>query len=339
MLSRPVNEEAVASSYRNRRVLITGGAGFIGSNLARRLVGLGATVTVVDNLFPSYGGNRFNLDGLNDAVRFELGDVRDGILMSRLVRDQDHLFNLAGQTSHMDSMADPNTDLEINARAQLSILEACRHHNPAIKVVFASTRQIYGKPDYLPVDERHLLRPVDVNGINKMAGEWYHVLYNNVYGVRSTSLRLTNTFGPRMRVKDARQTFVGIWIKLILEGKSFEVWGGEQKRDYTFVDDCIDAMLLAGANEKSNGQIYNLGGDAVYTLAETAQALVEANDGTGTFAVREYPADRKKIDIGDYYADYFSIMSSLGWTPRTRLVDGLRKTLQFYREHLKHYLG
>src|SRR3954468_20524367 len=217
--------------FHSANVLITGGLGFIGSMLARRLVDLGAQVTLVDSLIPIYGGNLRNVAGIEDRVKINIADVRDEYSMDYLVQGQDFLFNLAGQTSHLDSMRDPYTDLEINCRAQLSILEACRNYNPAIKIVFASTRQLYGRPDYLPVDEKHFLRPVDVNGINKMAGERYHILYNNVYGIRACALRLTNTYGPRMRIKDARQTFVGVWIRLLTEGRPFEVWDGDQLRD------------------------------------------------------------------------------------------------------------
>jgi UDP-glucose 4-epimerase len=234
-------------------VLVTGGLGFIGSNLARRLVQLGAEVLLIDSLVPEYGGNLFNIAGIEDRVTVNISDVRDEHSLRYLVRDRDYLFNLAGQTSHLDSMQDPFTDLEINCRAQLSILEVCRRHNPSVKVVFASTRQIYGRPDYLPVDEQHLLRPVDVNGINKMAGEWYHILYNNVHGVRAAALRLTNTIGPHMRVKDARQTFVGVWIRNLLEDRDIEVWGGDQLRDFTYVDDAVDALLLAALSGDANG--------------------------------------------------------------------------------------
>ena len=241
------------TAFTGKRVLITGGLGFIGSNLARALVRQGAEVTIIDSLIPEYGGNLRNLAGIEAKVRVNISDVRDHHSLPVFVRGQDFLFNLAGQTSHMDSMADPQTDLEINARAQLAILEACRAHNPAIRIVFASTRQIYGRPDYLPVDENHPLRPVDVNGINKLAGEHYHLLYQQVHGIRSTVLRLTNTIGPRMRIKDARQTFVGIWIRRLLEGASFEVWGGEQLRDFTYVDDCVEAMLLAASRTEAEG--------------------------------------------------------------------------------------
>lgn len=323
--------------FDGRRVLITGALGFIGSNLAWRLAELGAKVLAVDSLIPEYGGNLFNIAGLENRVQVNISDVRDAHSMRYLVQGQDYLFNLAGQTSHMDSMNDPDADLEINCRAQLSILEACRKYNPAIKIVFASTRQLYGKPDYLPVDEKHLLRPVDVNGINKMAGEWYHILYNNVYGIRSCALRLTNTYGPRMRIKDARQTFLGVWIRLVVEGKPFEVWEGHQLRDFTFVDDAVEAFLLAAANEKANGEIFNLGGDSVVSLKELADLVVEMN-GAGEYLTRTYPPDRKRIDIGDYYADFGRIRSTLGWQPRTNLREGLRQTLEFYREHLPKYL-
>ena len=323
--------------FSGKHILITGGLGFIGSNLASRLVQLGAEVTLVDSLIPEYGGNLFNVEGIRNKVRVNISDVRDEQSMKYLVQGQDFLFNLAGQTSHLDSMRDPFTDLEINCRAQLSILETCRKHNPDIKSVFASTRQIYGKPEYLPVDEKHLLRPVDVNGINKMAGEWYHILYNNVYNLRSCSLRLTNTYGPRMRVKDARQTFLGVWIRLLLEGKDFEVWEGEQLRDFTYVDDAVDALLLGAARDEANGQVFNVGGDGTISLKALAALLVEENGG-GRFTVRSFPADRKKIDIGDYYADDRRLRRMLGWSPRTPLREGLGKTLAYYRAHLAQYL-
>jgi len=320
-----------------RKVLITGGLGFIGSNLARRLVDLGAHVTLVDSLIPEYGGNLFNIAGIEDKVRVNISDVRDEHSMRYLVQGQDYLFNLAGQTSHLDSMQDPYSDLEINCRAQLSILEACRKYNSDIKTIFASTRQIYGRPEYLPVDEKHLLRPVDVNGINKMAGEWYHIVYNNVYGIRACALRLINTTGPRMRVKDARQTFLGIWIRLLVEGKPFDVWDGQQVRDFTFVDDAVDAFLLAAGSEQANGQVFNLGGECVINLKDLAELLIEVNGG-GEYVIRSFPTDRKRIDVGDYYADFGHIRSVLGWEPKVPLREGLARTLGFYREYLEHYL-
>jgi UDP-glucose 4-epimerase len=323
--------------FQGKRVLITGGLGFIGSNLARALVRNGARVSIVDSLIPEYGGNRRNLAGLAGRVRVHVADVRDWDRLPRLVRGQDFLFNLAGQTSHMDSMTHPQTDLDINGRAQLAILEACRMHNPAIRVVFASTRQIYGRPDYLPVDEKHPLRPVDVNGINKIAGESFHLLYSRVHGIRATALRLTNTIGPRMRIKDARQTFVGVWIRCLVENRAFEVWGGEQLRDFTYVDDAVEAFLLAASRPEAEGQVFNLGGPPPVTLNRLAELLVEINRG-GAFAVRTFPADRQKIDIGDYYADDRLIARKLGWRPRTDLRTALAKTLAFYRKELRFYV-
>lgn len=332
-----MSAENAFSHLARKRILITGGLGFIGANLARRLVEHDAEVTLVDSLIPEYGGNLFNIASFQDRVRVNISDVRDDYSMRFLVQGQDYLFNLAGQTSHLDSMQDPYTDLEINCRAQLSILETCRKYNPQIQIVFASTRQLYGKPDYLPVDEKHLLRPVDVNGINKMAGEWYHILYNNVYGLRACALRLTNTYGPRMRIKDARQTFLGIWIRRLLEGEAFEVWEGTQKRDFTYVDDAVDALLMAVVSDEANGKIFNLGGEPAVSLTELAMQLIAANGG-GKFESRSFPPERKRIDIGDYYADYRHIQTVLGWQPRISLADGLARTLAYYRENLKHYL-
>lgn len=323
--------------FNGKKVLITGGLGFIGSNLAFRLVTDGADVTLMDSLIPEYGGNTFNIEGIQDQIDVNISDVRDEHSMRQLIKGKDVLFNLAGQTSHMDSMIDPFTDLEINAKAQLSILECCRKYNPDIKIVFASTRQLYGKPDQLPVNEKHLLRPVDVNGVNKMAGEWYHILYNNVYGIRSCSLRLTNTYGPRMRIKDARQTFVGVWIKSLLQGVPFEVWGGDQLRDFTYVDDAVDAFLMAAVSADSNGKIYNLGGDTVISLEALAKQMVDINNG-GEYQVLPFPPERKRIDIGDYYSDFSLIKSELGWQPQVALRDGLGRTLEYFRNNLEHYV-
>ncbi len=323
-------------SYQGLEVLITGGAGFIGSAIARRLVRLGAHVTLIDSLLPEYGGNLANLADIRDAVHLNISDVRDSHGMRFLVQGKHLIFNLAGQTSHMDSMADPFTDLEINSRAQLAILEAIRHYNPEARIVFASTRQIYGRPDYLPVDEAHPKRPVDVNGINKIAGEDYHLLYHDVYGLQTCALRLTNTYGPGMRIKDARQTFLGIWIRRLLEGQPFEVWGGTQLRDLNYVDDVVEAFLSIAEEPRAFGQVFNLGSDEVVSLEELAQALVRVA-GSGRFEVRQFPADRKKIDIGDYYSDFKKIHGLIGWRPETRLAEGLSRTVAYFRDKLGDY--
>lgn len=325
------------NSYGSAKVLITGGLGFIGSNLARALVAQGADVTLVDSLIPQYGGNPFNIDDIRGKVTVNVCDVRDPFAMAYLLQGKDYLFNLAGQTSHMDSMTDPQTDLDINATAQLSILEACREANPGIKIVFASTRQLYGKPDYLPVDEKHPIRPVDINGINKFVGEWYHLLYNNVYGIRACALRLTNTYGPGMRVKDARQTFLGIWVRLLIEGKPIKVFGdGLQLRDFNYVDDCVEALLLAGASEAANGKVFNLGSTEVVGLKVLAEMMVDLGHGVA-YELVPFPPERKVIDIGDYYSDFSSITRELGWQPKVGLREGLQRTMAYYQKHHHHY--
>jgi nucleoside-diphosphate-sugar epimerase len=323
--------------FNSSDVLITGGLGFIGSALAHRLVGLKAKVTLVDSLIPEYGGNLFNIHGIRDRVIVDLTDVRDEVAMSSLIKKRQFLFNLAGQTSHLDSMTDPVTDLNINAAAQLRVLEACRLHNRDLKIVFASTRQVYGRPQYLPVDEKHPVNPVDINGINKLAGEWYHLLYNNVYGIRACALRLTNTYGPGMRVKDARQTFLGIWVRRLIEQKPIQIFGdGKQRRDFNFVDDVVEALLRAAVSDESNGQIFNLGHDEHISLEGLAALLVKLN-GSGKYELVAFPDDRKAIDIGDYYSDFRKIDKLLQWRPQVTLENGLKQTLEFYRANRSHY--
>jgi UDP-glucose 4-epimerase len=323
----------LAEPFANRRVLVTGGLGFIGSTLARALVEAGAQVTLVDSMSPEYGGNLENIAGIEDRVRVNISDVRDVHSLPYLVRAEDYIFNLAGQTSHLDSMEDPYTDLEINCRAQLSILEACRRHNPDASIVFASTRQIYGRPQYLPVDEAHPLLPVDVNGINKTAGEWYHLLYGRVHGLRISVLRLTNTYGPRMRVKDARQTFLGDWLRRAVDGQEIEVFGdGSQRRDFNYVDDAVAAFLLAAVRDEANGQVYNLGSPEVVSLADLAALLVRVNGG-GSWRLVPFPEQRKAIDIGDYFGDFGKARAELGWEPSVALPEGLERSLAYFREH------
>lgn len=324
--------------YRGRRTLVTGGLGFIGSCLARQLVDLGADVAIVDAMIPDYGGNLFNIDGLEDRARVAIGDVRDHATMERLVRDREIIFNLAGQVSHIDSIRDPFTDLDINCRAQLSILEACRKCNPSVKVVFAGTRQVYGKPDRLPVDETHLVRPVDVNGVNKAAGEYYHLLYNNLFGVRACSLRLTNIYGPRQLIKHNRQGFIGWFVRLALEDKEIQIFGdGSQLRDFVYVEDAADAFLRAGATDAVNGDVFNVGGAEPIAHKALVEVLIDLAGG-GRVRYVPWPADKKRIDIGSFYSDSSKFMAATGWRAATPLRDGLRRTLDFYRANLPHYV-
>ncbi len=325
------------SVYARRRVLITGGLGFIGSNLAHRLVELGAEVTVIDALIPGSGGCLFNVADIQERVRIHLQDIRDQAAMGELVGGQEALFHLAGQVSHLDSMRDPYTDLEINCRGSLSLLEACRQHNPDVRIVFAGTRQIYGRPRCLPVDESHPPAPTDVNGVNKLAAEGYHLVYHQAYGLHTTILRMTNTYGPRMRVQDSRQTFIGWWLRQIVEGQELAIFGdGRQVRDFNFVDDVVEALLQAAVNPVADGQIYNLGSDEAISLSDLAALLVEINGG-GSYRRIPFPDDRRRIDIGDYQGNYDRIRADLGWEPRVSLREGLERTIAYYRTYRQHY--
>jgi nucleoside-diphosphate-sugar epimerase len=291
----------------------------------------------VDSLIPEYGGNLRNVHDIQDRITVNLSDVRDVAAINILIKGHDFLFNLAGQTSHLDSMQDPITDLDINAKAQLSILEACRNYNPDIRIVFASTRQIYGKPNYLPVDEKHRCHPVDVNGINKIAGEQYHILYQEVYGIASSVLRLTNSYGPRMRIRDARQTFLGIWIRNLLEKKPIQVFGdGTQRRDYNYVEDVLDALLIAATEKNAIGKVFNLGAPDPISLENTAKIMCKKIEG-GDYQMIPFPEDRKAIDVGDFICDYSVFRDQFGWEPKVSFKEGIQRSLEYFRKEIEHY--
>lgn len=323
--------------YFQKNVLITGGAGFIGSNLARTLLDLGSTVTVYDSFEADSGANHVNLEGIEDRIQLIQADIRDEAAMKAAVHEQDFLFNLAGQMSHIGSMQDPFKDLYVNTVGQLNLLEVCRQYNPNIRIVFAGTRQVYGRPKYLPVDENHLLTPLDNNGVSKRAGEMYHIVYHHVHGMATCVLRMTNTYGERMRIKDDMLTFIGWWIQRILTGNEIQIFGnGKQIRDFNHVSDVIQAMLLCAVSPVAEGKIYNLGGEPI-SLIDLAQLLVEVN-GSGSFVTVPFPEKRKRIDIGGYYGDYSLIKNEIGWQPQVSLRDGLKRMLAFYRENKVHYL-
>ncbi|HUT54917.1 MAG TPA: NAD-dependent epimerase/dehydratase family protein [bacterium] len=324
------------NDWKGRAVLVTGGLGFIGSNLALRLAELEARVTVVDSLVPGHGGNRFNLAPARDRVRLVIGDLRENKIIENAVKGQEVIFNLAGQVSHTDSMEDPFTDLEINCRSQLSLLEACRAHNRDGKIIFAGTRGQYGKPQRLPVDETHPQRPTDINGIDKTAGEAYHLLYHQVHGIRACSLRLTNTYGARHQMRSSRQGIVNWFIRLALGNATIPIYGdGLQMRDCNYVDDVVDAFLLA-AGPATDGQVYNLGGGDPRPLIELARMIVSLAGG-GRIETVEFPASSRAIEIGSYHADFSRFHQATGWGPRVALRDGLQRTIDYYREHRSHY--
>ena len=323
-------------AFGDKQVLITGGLGFIGSNLARRLLQFGARVTIVDNLAPNYGGNPYNIHGIEHEIRTICADMCDESQVGAILPRQDYLFNLAAQISHVASMKDPKTDLEANAFSQIMLLEMCRKLNPTIRIVYAGTRQVYGRPQYLPVDEEHPLKPVDFNGVSKLAGEWYHRISYQVYQMRMTSLRMTNVYGPRMRVRDARKAFIGLWFQQLIQERDITIYGdGRQLRDLNYVDDVVEALLLSAASPQAEGQVYNLGAQPI-SLLELALLMIEIN-GSGFYHFEPFPPERKRIDIGDYYGNFTKLQTQLGWSPVTQLREGIARTLAYYRENKLHY--
>jgi UDP-glucose 4-epimerase len=323
--------------FSGKRALVTGGLGFIGSHLARRLVELGAQVSMIDVQDPQSGANRFNITEIDDRVHLVIADEYDEQHTRPLLQEQDFLFRLAGQTSHVGSMQDPLKDVEANAVHQVAMLEWCRKDNPGVRIIFAGTRQVYGRPAYLPVDEAHPIAPVDYNGVSKLAGDFYHIVCHQVYGMWTVVLRMTNVYGPHMRIKDARQTFIGWWLRQLLEDREIPIFGdGNQKRDLNHVDDVVDALLLCAANPAAKGQLFNLGGDPV-ALLDLARLMIEIN-GAGHYDLTPFPEARRSIDIGDYYGDFTKIQKQLGWRPKVSLRAGMERTLAFYRLHKRHYL-
>ena len=311
--------------------------GFIGSNLAIRLVESGAKVTLIDSMIPNHGGNLFNIEPIQKLCKVNFSDIRDAHSLRYLVQDQDIIFSLAGQVNHLDSMEDPFTDLEINCLSQINLLEVCRKFNPRVKIVYSSTRQIYGRPQYLPVDEKHPILPVDVNGINKMAGENYYSLYAKVHDMDCTSLRLTNTYGPRQFIRGATQGFIGVFLRLAIQGQPITIFGdGQQRRDFNYVEDVVEALLLAASTPKVSGGVYNLGHHHSYSLLDFIQLLQKFCD--FEYTIKPFPPERAKIDIGDYYSDYNLFKGETGWSPTVDLEEGLSKTVAYFRKNLSHYL-
>ncbi|MSP04988.1 MAG: NAD-dependent epimerase/dehydratase family protein [Acetobacteraceae bacterium] len=321
--------------WQRQKILVTGGAGFLGANLCHALAARGARVTALDGFLFGSGANRLNLDGAD--VKLVEGDIRD-LDLHNLCEGHDVIFNCAAQTSHMGGQRDPLSDIAINAMAQVRLIQAAREAAPNAIVVHASTRQLYGRPHYLPVDENHPVNPPDANGVSKFAGEQYWMLEHRVHNRPVVSLRLTNCYGPRLRIRDARQTFLGIWIRCVLENKPFEVWGGEQLRDLTYVDDVTEAFLTAAATPSCHGNIYNIGGSPPASLLELAEVTVRVAGNGATFIKKEFPTDRISIDIGSYHANDSAFRAATGWSPKIGLEEGIGRSLDWYRSRLAAYL-
>jgi len=323
--------------YKDKKILITGGLGFLGSNLAIALVKLGAKVTLLDAMLPLYGGNYFNIEEIKDEVEVIIGDIRDGRVMESAVKEKELIFHIAAQTSHIDSMSDPFLDIDINCRGNIVLLEACRRFNPGIKIVYAGTRGQYGRIEYKPVDESHPLNPTDIYGVNKTAGEQYHFIYARSYGMRVCSLRINNTYGPRHQMKHGRYGILNWFIRIAMDGGVIKVFGeGNQLRDFNYVDDVTNAFLLAGAEERADGKIYNLGSGSPVKFIDLVKKIIEIA-GSGKMENVPWPKDRKDIETGDYVASFEKIKNELGWQPGIFLDEGLKKTVEYYKKFKDKY--
>ena len=330
--------ESVISAYRNSKVLVTGGLGFIGSNLALRLARAGARVTVVDSAVPGCGANEHNIAAAGGEVRVIIADIAAAASFAAEIRGCSVIFNLAGEVSHIHSMRRPCRDAALNATAQLRFLEECVRQAPGVRVVYASTRQIYGAPKYLPVDERHPIQPVDFNGIHKYAATAYHLLWSSMGRIDGRVLCLTNVYGPRMALHLTCQGFLGNFVRRALLRRPIEVFGdGRQLRDPVYVDDAVDAFLLAGASQAAQSRLWNVGGGGTLRLAQIA-SIISAAVGIADPVFRPFPEEQRGIDIGSYSSDSTLIRTELGWQPAVAFEQGIRQTLEYFQRERLHYL-
>ncbi|VVB66534.1 GDP-L-fucose synthase [Candidatus Gugararchaeum adminiculabundum] len=323
---------------QGKRVLITGGAGFLGSNLAHKLVALGAEeIVLYDAMLPEYGANPENFREIKDKVKVVKGDTRDFETLAKNVKGKDLIFNYAAQVSHVRSMREPLLDIEINCTGNMNVLEACRKFNDSAKVIFSGTRTQIGEAQYTPIDEKHPINPVDIVGANKQAAQWYHQLYYKVHGIRTSTIVLNNTYGPRHQVRNPDYGIVNWFVRLAIEGKEIELFGdGSQTRDFNYVDDVNDAALLAAQSDKSNGEAYLLGSGEEISMLEAAKIIIKAA-GSGSYKLKPFPKERAKIDVKRFLVSYEKIKNDIGWFPKTNFEKGIAKTVEFYRQRLQHY--
>lgn len=323
---------------QGQKALVLGGLGFIGSNTVHTLVGLGAEVTIFDSMIPGLGGNMANVKGIEKRIRIVQRDMRDFPILCEAVKGQQFIFNCAGQSTHSDSMLNPMEDLQVNLVSNINLLEACKKYNKDAKIVFAGTRAEIGKPARLPVNEKSTPYPLDIYSVDKWAASQYHVLYNNYHGIRACSIRVSNCYGPRSQMQHAKFNIMNWFIRLALEYRTIKVFGdGKQIRDYNYVQDAVDSLILAAQSEKSNGKIYCIGSGKKTMFIDYIKKIVKVA-GSGSYELVDWPKDKKKIDIGDFYSDFKLIKKELGWRPKTGLDKGMRKTVEFYRQRLSEYI-
>jgi UDP-glucose 4-epimerase len=325
--------------FQRKRVLVTGGLGFIGSNLSIRLVELGAKVTIVDNMMPRLGGNLFNVKETMDHIQINFSDVRDEHSMDYLVKDQDFIFHLAGQVNHVDSIRNPIQDLDINCRGTLVLLESCRKYNRGVKIIFSGTRGEYGASVKLPVGEDHPTNPKGIYAVTNLSAEKMVLVYDDVHKISGSCLRITNTYGPRHQMAHDEYGVLNWFIRKAIDGESIPVFGdGHILRDFLYVDDLVDCFFQVAACPAAFGEVFNVGSGVPINFVDLAKKIVEVA-GSGKVAFTEFTKERKEVEPGDYYTDISKIKKIVGWSPKTSLKDGLRKTVDFYRKHKKEYWG
>ena len=327
----------IGESYKNRRVMITGGLGMIGSTIAHILAPLGAQVLLVDACLEPYGANFYNIEGIREIVNVNIADIRDRQAMKVLVRDQDVVFNLAGQVSHNDSIENPFLDAEINYIGHLNILEKLRVHNPDAVILHAGSRLQYGAIRKLPVTEDHPLRPKTPYSLNKTAAENMYIYYHEVHGLKTICMRISNPYGPRCQMRHSKYSIVNFFIRRAMDDRCLSVFGdGMQLRDYVYVEDVAVAFILAGACERCFGNVYNLGSGMSTHFKDMVEAVVE-NVGKGRVEYIPWPEDYINVETGDFVADIEKLHEAIGWSPSTTLDDGLKKTVTFYQANGRHY--
>lgn len=324
-------------AFREKRILVTGGLGFIGSNLSARLVALGAKVTIVDNMIPRLGGNLFNVKEVVDDIHINFSDVRDSHSMDYLVKGQDVIFHLAGQVNHVDSIRNPIQDLDINCRGTLVLLESCRKHNREVKIIFAGTRGEYGSSVTLPVAEDHPTNPKGIYAVTNLTAEKMVLVYHDVHNISGTCLRITNTFGPRHQMSHDEYGVLNWFIRKAIDDELIPVFGdGLILRDFLYVDDLVDCFLKVATCVHAFGEVFNVGTGIPTHFIELAKMIIEIA-GSGKMALTEFTKERKEVEPGDYYTDISKINRLVRWKPETSLKEGLRKTIDFYRKHKAEY--
>lgn len=327
------------NAFKSKRALITGGIGFTGSNLAIALVNAGADVTVMDAMIPGYAGNLFNIEPIRDRVTVNFSDVRDVNVMNYLVQGQDYVFHLAGQVDHVLSLTDPFPDIDMNIKGTAVVMEAVKHHNPTAKVIYTGTRGQYGSAVSLPVSEDAPTHPKGIYEISNLTAEKIIQVYNDVHGIQSVLLRLTNIYGPRAQMKHSRYGVVNWFVRLAVDDATIKVFGdGKILRDYLYIDDAVEAILMCALEPKAVGEVLNVGIDVPTDFIELADTLIEVA-GSGRWEFAPFSPERAAQEPGNFYTDISKIRSLVGWEPRTKLRDGLRETVEYYRKNKHHYWG